>query len=258
MKKLYGSVLFTVLAAAISACGPEDTGINPGATCEPVANTDICEGGLDEDCDGFTDCSDPDCAGYPSCPPPCGTVTASDLELPLPDGPQPGDELDYFLGTAELQGFGAGATLQNAGDLLSACVIMEHSWIRDLQIEMVCPSGEIVVLQEFLGTTGGQVFLGEPIDTDYDVPQPGVGYEYCWTPTATNLPLLEYANANPGITTIPAGDYQPVGSFESLEGCTLDGAWSIKVTDLWGADNGYIFGWSLDFNPAIIQDCSIW
>ena len=55
-----------------------------------------------------------------------------------------------------------------------------------------------------------------------------------------------------------SGDYQPVGSFDSLVGCTLDGAWSIKVTDLWGADNGYIFGWSLDFNPAIIQDCSIW
>ena len=258
MNKLIGSVTFIALAAAAVACGPETTGLNPNATCEPVSSSDICEGNLDEDCDGLIDCADPDCSGYPSCPPPCGEVLASDLVLPLPDGPQPGEALDYFLGAATLQGFGEGAKLQNSQDLISACVVMEHSWIRDLQIEMVCPSGQIVVLQEFLGTTGGEVYLGEPIDTDYDVPQPGVGYEYCWTPTATNAPLLEYANQNPGITTIPAGDYQPVGSFDELVGCTLNGEWAIKVTDLWGADNGYIFGWSLDFNPGIVADCSIW
>lgn len=259
MKALLGSVIFTGLLSALAGCGPDDTGFTPGGTCEPVASTDICEGGIDEDCDGLIDCADSDCSGYPSCPPPCGEVAATDLELPLPDGPQPGDDLDYFLGSTNLQGFGQGATLQNASDIISACVVMEHSWIRDLQIEMVCPSGQTLVLQEFLGTEGDEVYLGEPNDFDDDsTPVPGVGYKYCWTPDATNPPFLEYANQHPEITTLPPGDYQAVGSFNDLVGCTLDGEWSIKVTDLWGIDNGYIFEWSLNFNPDIIQDCSIW
>lgn len=38
--------------------------------------TEICNNGIDDDCDLFVDCSDPDCSGDPSCPS-CGPVGAS-------------------------------------------------------------------------------------------------------------------------------------------------------------------------------------
>jgi V8-like Glu-specific endopeptidase len=39
--------------------------LNP-ATCTPV--TEVCNDGIDNDCDGFTDCADSNCVGSPSCP----------------------------------------------------------------------------------------------------------------------------------------------------------------------------------------------
>jgi hypothetical protein len=135
---------------------------------------------------------------------------------------------------------------------------MEHSWLRDLQIEMICPSGTVIVLQQFLGQTGGEIYMGEPNDNDGFDPIPGVGYEYCWTPTATNPPMLDWANANPLAGTLPAGDYQASSGFGALVGCDLNGLWRIRATDDWGIDNGFIFEWSLEFNSEIITDCSGW
>jgi hypothetical protein len=39
--------------------------LNPGTTCTPV--TEVCNDGIDNDCDGLTDCADPNCSGSPSC-----------------------------------------------------------------------------------------------------------------------------------------------------------------------------------------------
>ena len=43
------------------------------------------------------------------------------------------------------------------------------------------------------------------------------------------------------------GYYIPVSDFHELEGCPLNGEWSIRVCDTWGGDNGWIFEWALDF-----------
>lgn len=40
--------------------------------------------------------------------------------------------------------------------------------------------------------------------------------------------------------------YKSQTPFTSLVGCPLNGTWSIQVCDTWGADNGWIFSWSLD------------
>ena len=48
------------------ACGcSDDCGV-------PPANESLCFDGIDEDCDGSTDCADPDCAAEPACPSFCG------------------------------------------------------------------------------------------------------------------------------------------------------------------------------------------
>lgn len=40
--------------------------------------------------------------------------------------------------------------------------------------------------------------------------------------------------------------YMPADDFSQLIGCPLNGIWEIEICDTWGADNGWVFEWSLD------------
>lgn len=170
--------------------------------------------------------------------------------LALPDGTGAAYETSIQFGE-----FSPGQVLSNIADLESICVNIEHSWMRDLEISLTCPNGTTVILHNHPGPIGGQVFLGEPYEADegLPVPIPGVGYDYCWTPTATNGTWIQYANANnPG--TLPEGDYSSFQNLTNFLGCPLNGEWTISVEDLWGIDNGFIFSWSINFNPLIYPD----
>ena len=37
-----------------------------------------------------------------------------------------------------------------------------------------------------------------------------------------------------------------LNGFQSLVGCPLNGEWSVRICDDWGADNGYVFWWDLE------------
>ena len=168
--------------------------------------------------------------------------------LALPDGTGAAYETSVTF-----QNFSPGQTVTRAEDVESICVNMEHSWLRDLEIKLICPSGQSITLHNFGGRSGGEVFLGEPVDFDGANPTPGVGYDYCWTNDATRGTWLEYANANLP-RTLPAGDYRPYESFANLIGCPLNGEWTISVLDLWAIDNGFIFSWGVNFNPDLFPD----
>ncbi|HKK69030.1 MAG TPA: PKD domain-containing protein, partial [Bacteroidales bacterium] len=135
-------------------------------------------------------------------------------------------------------------TLESANDLNAICMNMEHSFLGDLTIEIQCPNGQSVLLEE---QAGGGTNLGEPIDESPDNSDPGVGYWYCITPNGTQT-LAEAAGS---YSTLPEGQY---GSFESLSGlvgCPLNGQWTITICDNWSIDDGYIFGWYLDFDESL-------
>jgi hypothetical protein len=99
------------------------------------------------------------------------------------------------------------------------------------------------------------------------MPVPGVGAEYCWKPTATNPSMLAFANGagtmvqapncNGGTSDeLPPGDYSAAGPWQTLVGAQMNGDWEIFVQDEWAEDNGFIFKWSIDFDPTIFHDCS--
>lgn len=253
---------------AIAACGPavssdgDDTTGDDETTApdaEPTTcrdNQEVCDNLTDDDCDGFTDCDDVACFGVGSCGSPndnCGEADVVEGQpLALPDGGGA-----YYSSTINITGFTDGQILEDPAGFLGICVNMEHSWIRDLQMEMTCPNGTVTVLNMFLGQTGGEVFLGVPNDNDTTQPVPGIGYDYCWRPSATNAPMLDYANQT-GVHDLPAGDYQASGGWQTLVGCPLNGDWTIRVQDLWGLDNGFIFSWGIEFDPALVEDCDNW
>jgi gliding motility-associated-like protein len=167
--------------------------------------------------------------------------------LPLPDGTGA-----VYQTSIEITDFSPGQILTNINDLLSICVNMEHSWMHDLQIHLECPDGTQIMLQnqEFISN---EVFLGEPYELD-DIntpnpPAPGIGYDYCWTPQATQTWTQYTQMFDP--QTLPSGEYRSFQPMTNLLGCPLNGEWTIIVQDLWGSDNGWIFEWSINFNQDI-------
>jgi len=257
--------LITIFAScALIACGPSHRdgdrngdGVDAPGGCV-ASGPEVCNDGIDNDCDGLTDCGDPECSGIDGCPV-CGTVMHPEGQpLALPD-----DQLHAYSSSVIFQGFADTQTFDNPSNLVSVCVTMEHTWIRDLEIDLVCPNNlHTIALNKFLGRTGSEVYLGEANDNDDVQPVPGVGAKYCWTPTATNPPMLVYANMGmpmldwQGSNELPPGDYSASVPWTTLMGCKLNGQWTIKVQDLWAADNGYIFDWSISFDPMLVQDCS--
>ncbi|MBC7774807.1 MAG: proprotein convertase P-domain-containing protein [Phycisphaerae bacterium] len=181
------------------------------------------------------------------------TISASfDVEasrsdsLPLPDGTGETYQTSIFVSE-----FSPGQILTNANDLESICVTIEHSWMRDMEIRLTCPNGQSIILHDHPGNIGNEVYLGEPNDNDNFNPIPGLGYEYCWTPNATNPTWITYANTILTGITLPPGDYSTFEPISDLVGCPLNGEWTIGVIDLWPADNGFIFNWSLKFLDAL-------
>jgi subtilisin-like proprotein convertase family protein len=142
-----------------------------------------------------------------------------------------------------------GRTIQNPTDVQSVCLNIEHSFVGDLSIHLICPNGQfldILTYPDGLGST----WFGVPIDNDANT-SPGVGWTYCWTPTATN-PIPNTSGAS-----VPAGNYQPTGPFSALVGCPINGDWIIRVEDYLGSDNGYIFNVDLTFDTNIVHSQTV-
>ena len=162
-----------------------------------------------------------------------------------------------FISTVTFEQFEPAQLVTSTSDILSICVEMEHTYMGDLVLQVICPNGQSVILHQ---QGGGGTYIGDPNDTDDDLnPIPGECWEYCWSPTATNGTWIE----NLGNTTIAGvppsaaldpGTYESVQPMSNLIGCPLNGEWTYQSTDLFGQDNGFICSWSINFNPAIIPD----
>ena len=172
--------------------------------------------------------------------------------LALPDG----NGRCYTAGLTFSQ-FSPGQLLTNPTDIERICVNMEHTWMRDLEISLICPSGRQITLHQFVSQTGTEIVLGEPIEDLFELmPEvPGNGYEYCWTPNATNPTWIQFADETLNSKdTLPAGDYSPFESFSNLIGCPLNGEWTLEVCDLWFEDSGFVFEWGIDIDPNLFPE----
>lgn len=165
----------------------------------------------------------------------------------IPDGVGVSYERNIFVSNAT-----SGNTIQSASDIQSVCLNMEHSYMGDLTITLICPNGNFVNLLEYSNNLGGSTHLGVPIDDDSNL-NPGIGWNYCWAPNAT------FGDVNShGGSTLPASppDYNETGegghNFESLIGCPVNGIWTIQITDNLNSDNGYIFHVDLTFDTSVV------
>ncbi|HMC97370.1 MAG TPA: PKD domain-containing protein, partial [Flavobacteriales bacterium] len=172
----------------------------------------------------------------------------------------PDDVGTPFSSDLLFQQFDPGQVTTGVGDILSICVSMEHSFMGDLVLSVTCPNGQSIILHQ---QNGGGTFIGDANDGDGNLnPVPGVCWDYCFSPTATlgTWAASSQFGATPNVmpssqgTALAPGTYTPIQPFTNLIGCPLNGTWTFTSLDLWGADNGFLCNWSINFNPAIIPD----
>ena len=162
---------------------------------------------------------------------------------------------DTLLGVSQdiqlLQtGFAAGTTIANVNDIQSICLDLEHSFMGDLVIMIECPNSQTAILHQ---QGGGGTQIGIPVQADnVDCSNPatmGTPFTYCFTPTATET-WVDWVNNNPGVNTIPAGDYASIDPLTNLVGCPTNGVWTLTVIDNWAADDGTLFSFGLNLDPS--------
>ena len=137
-------------------------------------------------------------------------------------------------------------------DVLEICVDIEHSFMGDFILQVQCPTGQVMTLHEQLG---GGTYLGVPEDYPIDCDDPstfGTPWHYCFTIDAAET----WEAAAASVSTLPEGDYLPVDpdGFAALDGCPINGTWNLLFTDMWGADDGSIPGWSIVFADYLTPD----
>ncbi|MFB0924416.1 MAG: PKD domain-containing protein, partial [Vicingaceae bacterium] len=168
----------------------------------------------------------------------------------------PDDVGSCFTATLDYGFFIPGQTLTNINQLLGICINMEHSYMGDLVTTITCPNGTSVVLHQ---QNGGGTNLGDPNQAD-DSTLVGIGWDYCWSPTATNGTWEDNAQfgINPntmtnstGSESLVPGTYESVNPLNPLVGCPLNGVWEIEFCDLFGADDGFVFDFWLDLDSAL-------
>ncbi|MFN4007184.1 MAG: gliding motility-associated C-terminal domain-containing protein [Chitinophagaceae bacterium] len=178
--------------------------------------------------------------------------------------------------TLTVNQFAPGTTISNlTQDFIGVTVNMEHSYMGDLSLQLIAPNGAIIDLKPFindLATSGGGTNLGEPVLGDAgNNPIPGRGYSYRFRPAGTSAtrsliaaglaPTPYTYVSTTGVTVndvvAPAGDYLPRTEgptptpFTLLNGSPVNGNWILRYCDNWGADNGTLFFWNLEFGPSL-------
>ena len=162
--------------------------------------------------------------------------------------------------------FPSGSTVGSGSDVMSVCINMEHTFLGDLGFTLVCPNGQSVILKYNTHSGGSDLGLATSSTScsnqcDSNCNPPGVGWTYCFSNQyLTNARGVINGNMSSPIdstnTVDTTGYFQtPVqnatsmatgwetvdlNGFQSLVGCPLNGEWSVRICDDWGADNGYV------------------
>jgi PKD repeat protein len=156
------------------------------------------------------------------------------------------DQNTCFFDSIIYSAFPENSVVESMDDFGGIWVNMEHSYVGDLVISITCPNGNNI----FLHAQGGNgAYLGEPIDDESM--EIGMGYDYFWTPYATNGTWADEAVSG---FSLPEGDYQSVEPMDILTGCPQNGTWVLTICDMWGSDDGYLFSWGVDFNQFNFDD----
>ncbi len=171
----------------------------------------------------------------------------------------------------DVSNFLPGATITSGAEVIDLCLSIEHSFLGDLEAQLVCPNGTAVAIFDTYvagsGSNPGELIPGgvQPGGINLGVPgaglTPGDPFTYCWSVGPTDFDSFEdeFNNGNwAGQTAVPPGSYKPSGDFDDFIGCPVNGEWCFLIQDNFGADDGYVFDWSIQFPDYLTADPDIY
>uniref|UniRef100_UPI00259875FC proprotein convertase P-domain-containing protein n=1 Tax=uncultured Flavobacterium sp. TaxID=165435 RepID=UPI00259875FC len=177
------------------------------------------------------------------------TVISSPVNLPDGSGANYTSSLD-FSGL-----FPAGATI-TAGCYPTLSFNLEHSYSGDLEITLISPSGQSVMVYDQHG--GGTHFGTCANAADDGVPGCVANYTIvntggiAWT-AATGVTTTTTTNCGVYTGACETGNYyipqiyNSTNSFNALNGATMNGVWTLQIRDNLAIDDGVLTNWSLTF-----------
>ena len=124
---------------------------------------------------------------------------------------------------------------------------MTHTFDGDLDISLIAPSGEIMLLAGGNGGSGDN-YIGTVFNNNANpCVESGVApFTGTWEPEG-------------GLTTNAEGDCTTNYEFATVfNGATVNGVWILNIEDNFGGDSGFMNAWELTFNslgPAPITEC---
>ena len=169
----------------------------------------------------------------------------------------------YYYSYLDVKGFKPGDTVANGLQIDSILINMEHSWVGDLSVWIICPNDSAALLFDGNAYDGGSnTYLGIPGDDDGNADLAGEGWDYVFSMSA-NVNFEEAPETDDKVTTIDgeqenysiqAGIYHPDYNLDNLIGCPFNGTWTIKIQDDQTGDDGYLFKWGLWFNDTLYDN----
>lgn len=194
----------------------------------------------------------------------------------IPDGPN--CSANCYEAPVYFTSFLPGAVVTSLNDIKSICVNMEHTYIGDLSMEIICPNNSSTIFKHFTQSGSSDLGLANGSNNGcfaVDNAQ-GIGWTYCWSNQYLNSGM-GVINGNTMGSPIPATDIidtlgyfqTPIqnatsmitgwetvdlNGFSPLIGCPLNGEWKLKICDYWAGDNGYVFYWNMSLGQKLGAD----
>ena len=142
-----------------------------------------------------------------------------------------------------------GAVISSTNPLSAVWANMEHSFRGDVSIKLTCPNNTSVVLKT---NAGSSTALGHPCDSNSSPNTRGTGYPFVFSSSGattlnTSTNTVAYTDICIGAIyqALEGGTFLPENPLSGFDGCPLDGAWTLTVSDALAVDNGYLFDWGL-------------
>lgn len=148
--------------------------------------------------------------------------------------------------------------------LKKVCMTFEHSNLGNLEISLVNPQNDTLVLKTKNETQ--LIFAGEPIISESE--DFGNAYEYCWemegdelytvmSDIAVEEHTINYSDAlgneYNAVSVMPKGSYLPHESFDKLIGSEILGDWKLILSASNQGENGYVEGWSMHWASDLFR-----